>query len=55
VAITVDTPERAARWFAILDELTDETGLVTSELVPAWRVAGGGFEHVALDWPAGEG
>jgi PII-like signaling protein len=36
-AVVVDAPHRAARWFAILDELTDEGGLVTSELVPAWR------------------
>jgi PII-like signaling protein len=55
LAIAVDAPERAARWFEILDELTDEAGLLTSELVPAWRVTGGGFEHVALDWPSGEG
>jgi hypothetical protein len=31
----VDTPEATARWFEIVDELTAETGLVTSELVPA--------------------
>jgi PII-like signaling protein len=40
VTITVDTPERTARWFEIVDELTDETGLVTSEIVPAYRAAG---------------
>jgi len=33
--ITVDTPERTARAFAIIDELTTEHGLVTSEMVPA--------------------
>ena len=35
VTILVDTPERIARSFEIVDELTDEAGLVTSELVPA--------------------
>jgi PII-like signaling protein len=33
----VDTPERIQRWFRIVDELTDEAGLVTSELVPAFH------------------
>ena len=35
VTVLVDTPERIARWFAIVDELTAETGLVTSEIVPS--------------------
>ncbi len=35
VTILVDTPERIARSFEIVDEMTDEAGLVTSELVPA--------------------
>ena len=33
--IAIDTPERTARSFAIVDELTSEHGLVTSEMVPA--------------------
>jgi PII-like signaling protein len=33
--ITVDTPERTAQSFEIIDELTAEHGLVTSEMVPA--------------------
>jgi PII-like signaling protein len=33
--ITVDTPERTAEAFEIIDELTTEHGLVTSEMVPA--------------------
>lgn len=37
VTVIVDTPERSRRWFAIVDALTDETGLVTSEIVPAFR------------------
>ena len=36
VTVLVDTPERIARWFAIVDELTVETGLVTSEIVPSF-------------------
>ena len=35
VTIIVDTPERIAESFRIVDELTDEAGLVTSEMVPA--------------------
>jgi PII-like signaling protein len=36
LTVLVDRPERIRRWFAIVDELTDETGLVTSEMVPAY-------------------
>jgi PII-like signaling protein len=35
VTIIVDTPERIADSFDIVNELTDEAGLVTSEMVPA--------------------
>ncbi len=37
LTITIDTPERTARAFEIIDELTSEHGLVTSEMVPAFR------------------
>jgi PII-like signaling protein len=40
VTVIVDTPERIRRWFGIVDELTAETGLVTSEQVPALRATG---------------
>jgi PII-like signaling protein len=40
VTVIVDTPERIREWFAVVDELTDETGLVTSEMVPAMRPTG---------------
>ena len=40
VTAIVDTPERCARWFALIDELTPHTGLVTSEVVPASRASG---------------
>jgi PII-like signaling protein len=35
VTIAIDTPERTAKSFEIIDELTSEHGLVTSEMVPA--------------------
>jgi PII-like signaling protein len=34
LTVTIDTPERIAALFPIVDELTKERGLVTSELVP---------------------
>jgi PII-like signaling protein len=37
VTTLVDTAEQMARWFSLVDELTDEAGLVTSELVPRTR------------------
>lgn len=37
VTVVADTPERSARWCAVVGELTDETGLVTGE--PLQRVA----------------
>ena len=40
VTIVIDTPERIRRWFAIVDELTDDAGLVTSEMVPAFHATG---------------
>jgi PII-like signaling protein len=40
VTVVIDTPRRAREWFAIVDELTDQTGLVTSERVPAFRATG---------------
>jgi PII-like signaling protein len=34
LTVIVDRPESVTRWWGLLDELTAETGLVTSELVP---------------------
>jgi PII-like signaling protein len=34
VTVAIDTPERTARSFQIIDELTREHGLVTSEIIP---------------------
>lgn len=42
VTAVVDTPERVRRWYAVVDELTQEAGLVTSEMVPAFRAATAG-------------
>ncbi len=40
--IVVDAPDRIAASFDIIDELTSEHGLVTSELVPALVSVDGG-------------
>ena len=37
VTVIVDEPERVRRWFDIVSEVTAESGLVTSERVPAAR------------------
>jgi len=37
LTVVVDTPARIRRWFEIVDELTDQTGLVTCAMVPAFR------------------
>ena len=42
VSVVVDAPERIATAFAVIDELTREQGLVTSETVPALRAGGRG-------------
>lgn len=49
LTVIVDTPSRVREWFSIVDRLTSETGLVTSEMVPAFRATGpdlerGGFQ-----------
>jgi PII-like signaling protein len=48
LTVIVDTPERIRRWFAIVDEITDEAGLVTSEMVPAFRATGPQLERGGL-------
>ena len=40
LTVIVDTPDRVRRWFEIVDAVTKEAGLVTSELVPAARAVG---------------
>lgn len=55
VTVVVDTPQRIRRWFAIVDELTPERGLVTSEIVPASRASAPGLTEgelgLARRWP----
>jgi len=48
LTVLLDTPTNMRQWFAIVEEMTRETGLVTSELVPALRAAGPGIEHGGL-------
>jgi PII-like signaling protein len=55
VTVVVDTPERTARSFDVIDELTHEHGLVTCEMVPALThfgdgPAGGGLELASYDF-----
>jgi PII-like signaling protein len=42
VTIVIDSSERIATAFTVIDELTAEQGLVTSETVPAMRPGGNG-------------
>jgi PII-like signaling protein len=42
VTIVIDRPERIAEAFGIIDEMTAERGLVTSEMVPAATAMSGG-------------
>jgi PII-like signaling protein len=46
--VIVDDPDSIRRWFAIVDEVTEESGLVTSELVPAAHAVGGGERRGTL-------
>jgi PII-like signaling protein len=48
LTVIVDSPANSRRWFAIVDELTEETGLVTSEIVPAYRARAGDRRHGGL-------
>jgi PII-like signaling protein len=49
VTVVVDTPERTRRWFDVVSEVTAESGLVTSETVPALRATGPGHVEGGLD------
>jgi PII-like signaling protein len=48
VTVIVDSPERIRRWFELVDRHTARTGLVTSELVPAFRATLPGGERGGL-------
>jgi PII-like signaling protein len=45
VTIVIDSPERIAAAFGVIDELTRERGLVTSETIPAMRASSGDRER----------
>jgi PII-like signaling protein len=49
VTVVVDTPERSGRWFEVISELTADTGLVTSEKVPAFHATGPGIANGRLE------
>lgn len=49
VTVVVDTPANIRRWWEVADEVTASTGLVTSEIVPAFRAAGPDGAHGGLD------
>jgi PII-like signaling protein len=42
VTTVIDRPSRCERWFQIAAEITEETGLLTAETVPAVRISGPG-------------
>ena len=48
VTVVIDSPERIAAAFAVIDDLTAKQGLVTSEAVPAMRPASPGAEPASL-------
>lgn len=48
VTIVIDSPERIAAAFTVIDELTAEQGLVTSETVPAMRPGSDGQGQYVL-------
>jgi PII-like signaling protein len=48
VLTLVDEPRQLLRSFEIVDRLTSETGLVTSEVVPAFHATAPGVEHGSL-------
>jgi PII-like signaling protein len=48
VSVVVDEPGPSRRWWQVVDEVTDEAGLVTSELVPALQALGPGIRRGGL-------
>ena len=48
LTVIIDTPQRIATWFALVDRLTNQTGLVTSEIVPASRATSPTFTRGGL-------
>jgi PII-like signaling protein len=48
LTVLVDTPQNIRRSFEVVDQVTADTGLVTSEIVPAFRATGPGLRHGGL-------
>lgn len=48
VTAIVDRPDRIQRWWDVVDEVTAEAGLVTSEVVPAFQASGPGVQTGGL-------
>jgi len=48
VTVVVDTPEAIRRLYPIVDEITDAAGVVTSEIVPAYRARAAGRRRGGL-------
>jgi len=48
VTVVVDRPDSIQRWWKVIDEVTDEAGLVTSEMVPAFHAVGPGIRSGGL-------
>jgi PII-like signaling protein len=60
ITVVVDRPAAIRRWFEIVDDCTDQTGLVTSEIVPALHARGpgidtGGLRLAADPWQTRDG
>ena len=49
VMTVVDRPGRIQQWWQLIDELTTEHGLVTSEMVPAFQAVGPGISSGGLE------
>ena len=54
VLTLIDRPARTRQWWRLIDEITSEHGLVTSEMVPAFQavgpgIASGGLRLATLD------
>jgi PII-like signaling protein len=48
LTVVVDTPPRIQRWFEVIDDVTSEAGVVTSEMVPAFRATSGASQRGGL-------
>jgi PII-like signaling protein len=49
LTVIVDTPQQIRRWYELVDQLTVTAGLVTSEIVPAFRATGPGMVRGGLN------